>query len=131
MTSQKGLSMVEIIGSIVIISIVFITFATMSQIYLKTDSKQDHKTDAVQVAEKILNELRYNVDYPRNGEENMNETVFLYEIVTDPIDLRDINDQYELHLVGDNSSTEVTMYTFLYDNNNSTQIATVHVSWEE
>ncbi|MFS1512758.1 type IV pilus modification PilV family protein [Chengkuizengella sp. SCS-71B] len=126
-TSQNGLSMVEVIGCIAIISIVFISFTTLSQTYLKVDLKQDHKTDALQVAEKVLNELRYDSSYPRNGEEEINETVFSYEIVTDSIDFRDKNEQYELDL-GENDLTEVTMYTFLYDND--TQIATVYVSWE-
>ncbi|MDP5274298.1 hypothetical protein [Chengkuizengella axinellae] len=128
-SSQNGLSIIEIIGSIAIISIVLVTFATMSQIYLKTDIKQDHKTDALQVAEKILNELRNNNDFETNGEFEMNKTEYSYKINIDSIDLRNIGEGYKLNLTGSDSSTEVTMFTFLY--NNSTQIATVNVSWEE
>lgn len=136
-TSEKGISLVEIIGSIVILSLVLITFATLSQIYLKTDIKQDKKTDALQVAEVILNELRNDSSFDTEVTRyNYNGTDFSYNVVTKKVNFIEYNDSDSpVEFDGNSSLTQVTMYTILdvinENNEKKINIASVNVSWEE
>ncbi|NDI35408.1 prepilin-type N-terminal cleavage/methylation domain-containing protein [Chengkuizengella sediminis] len=130
--SEKGITLVEIIASIAILSILLITFVTLSQFYLKTDIKQDTKTNALQVAEEVLNELRNNNALDKTGTRNYNNTSFEYEVIEKKIDFT-IEEDKKIDLSVNNpsvSDSEVYLYTFLYKNT-ETYLASVTVSWGE
>jgi prepilin-type N-terminal cleavage/methylation domain-containing protein len=61
-SNEKGLTLIEVLAAVVILSIVVLTFTNLSSFTMLSSSKTDKKAGAIQLAELTMNTLREKVN---------------------------------------------------------------------
>lgn len=56
--NEKGLTLIEVMATVVVLSIIILAFTNLSQYHMLSNRKTDHKQIALTIAEQQLNEKR-------------------------------------------------------------------------
>jgi prepilin-type N-terminal cleavage/methylation domain-containing protein len=70
--NEKGLTLIEVLGAIVILSIVVVAFTNLSSFTMLSSSKTDKKAGAIQLAELTMKTLRDTADTANANSSIMN-----------------------------------------------------------
>jgi prepilin-type N-terminal cleavage/methylation domain-containing protein len=125
--NQKGVTLLEVLASTVILSLVVIGFITISNFGLVTNKNSDRSADAMNIAEEILNNAR--TDIKTTGAWPTRVTpptrdVFSAKIQYAPINFTNPNVNYDTSLGTRHVSLQAIVWLHAQPN-----LLTVTVSW--
>lgn len=134
MRNEKGLTLIEVLASMVLLSIIVIAFVQVSGYTSLADNKSDRKAEAYRIAENELNELRTLYTTPATIPDNASWTDPLpdtsyagYTVVVQKHELNDINqNQYNYTNIETN---HVSIQSIVLFTDNVPRVITVTVTW--
>jgi type II secretory pathway pseudopilin PulG len=124
--NEKGITLIEAVAATVILSMVVLTFVTLSGSVSKADHSNDTRNEALRIAELNLNYAR---DYfSKNNGVPSGENINQYSIKIQLTNLMNEPDAYNTSEFGAN---HVSLQSIAYHKNraNQPQLITVTVSW--
>jgi prepilin-type N-terminal cleavage/methylation domain-containing protein len=126
--NNKGMSLIEVLAAVVILSIVILSFINISGYTALSSSKTDKKAGALRLAEQKLNSIRYTIgtSIPVNGSQNQSSTSGIYTIdVYDTL----LNTPSYLPVVLANKVTLQDIFIMKNGSNDESRLIVVTVSW--
>lgn len=132
--NQKGMTLIEVLAAVVVLSIVIFSFVSLSQYRSVSETTNANKSEAIRIAQYLVQEVRYQVHNEGNPVSNQIEDnpvdwsekpMFQYTIQSTLLeeDPTAISSSFS-------TAKSVSMQTILYDGNDgNSYIVTVTVSW--
>lgn len=127
--NNRGLTLVEVLAAVTVLSIIIVVFLTMSQYMAASTQKDDRKIEALQIAENRINQIRSEaVQLKPINHFNLTTTEGGFQIYQEETDAA--NPQFT---VTPTSTSQVSVSAFInMDDSGSTvqKLVTVTVAWE-
>lgn len=132
--NQKGMTLIEVLAAVVVLSIVIFSFVSLSQYRSVSETTNANKSEAIRIAQYLVQEVRYQVHNEGNPVSNQIEDnpvdwsekpMFQYTIQSTLLeeDPTAISSSFS-------TAKSVSMQTILYDRvDEDSYIVTVTVSW--
>jgi Tfp pilus assembly protein PilV len=126
--NEKGLTLIEAVAATVILSMVVLTFVTLSGSVSKADHSNDTRNEALRIAELNLNYAR---DYFSKNNDVPSGPVKVNLGYTTVLQLTDLTSGPDAYNASEFGANHVSLQSIAYHKNraNQPQLITVTVSW--